>query len=539
MEKQIVKVREVIRKLMGKILPRGIFKFVESPLWPFYIFFFIFLLTEPPPFFPLLYANNLKITNVALAFQDTNVGTATIQFDISWDNSWRDSLNYDAVWVFIKYSSDQEETWGHATLKRGGINPLGFGRGTGVEVDIIVPPDRKGCFIQRASMGSGRVEVKGIQVVWDYKQDNVDAHSLSKIGLKIFGIEMVYIPEGAFFAGDNQASPAAFDQGSAPQEKDPWYIQSEGAIYVENTLENGYYYNSGGNIGENSSGDEFVIPASFPKGFSAFYIMKYEITQGQYADFLNTLTPLQSARRYPDQYGNYRYTIHHTDSGYIAERPYRACNYLSWMDLCAYADWSALRPMTELEFEKAARGKDIFPKEGELSWGTTSITPATTIVGAEDGTETVANIQANCVFGNQTFSGGDGGNGPLRVGIFATSTSTRQLSGGSYYGVMELSGNVWEHCVTVGNATGRAFQGGLGDGVLETASGYEGNATNPDWPGYVKGQGVEKAIGSGFKGGSWLETDISKLAISDRSEAARISELREPDAGGRCVRDSP
>ena len=33
----------------------------------------------------------------------------------------------------------------------------------------------------------------------------------------------------------------------------------------------------------------------------------------------------------------------------------RACNFLNWNDLAAYLQWAALRPMTELEFEKICR----------------------------------------------------------------------------------------------------------------------------------------------------------------------------------------
>ena len=45
------------------------------------------------------------------------------------------------------------------------------------------------------------------------------------------------------------------------------------------------------------------------------------------------------------------------------------CNFLSWMDLAAYLDWAALRPMTELEFEKICRGPNP-PIAGEYVWGT-------------------------------------------------------------------------------------------------------------------------------------------------------------------------
>ncbi|HCR53204.1 MAG TPA: hypothetical protein DIW27_02215, partial [Cytophagales bacterium] len=33
----------------------------------------------------------------------------------------------------------------------------------------------------------------------------------------------------------------------------------------------------------------YTIPANYPKGFNAFYTMKYEVSQKQYADFFNTL----------------------------------------------------------------------------------------------------------------------------------------------------------------------------------------------------------------------------------------------------------
>ena len=49
----------------------------------------------------------------------------------------------------------------------------------------------------------------------------------------------------------------------------------------------------------------------------------------------------------------------------------RPCNYLSWDDAMAYADWAALRPMTELEFTKACRG-DKEPAFHERPWGNNS-----------------------------------------------------------------------------------------------------------------------------------------------------------------------
>jgi hypothetical protein len=200
--------------------------------------------------------------------------------------------------------------------------------------------------------------------------------------------------------------------------------------------------------------------------------------------------------------------------------------------------------MTELEFEKMSRGP-LLPNAGEYIWGSQNIAAATTISGtSEDGTETItAPVNANANYNNTTFSGGDSSQGagydqgPLRGGIFAGSPSTRVSSGASYYGVMDLGGNLKERVVTIGNAAGLLFTGSEGTGVLNTTTGYEGNATNADWPG-IDAQpqnGVDGAAGSGFRGGSWADT-ANYLRISDRLEAALSSTAALNTFGGRGVR---
>lgn len=48
-------------------------------------------------------ANNLQVQNAVLINQNTTSDHTHVQFDISWDNSWRDIVNWDAAWVFVKY----------------------------------------------------------------------------------------------------------------------------------------------------------------------------------------------------------------------------------------------------------------------------------------------------------------------------------------------------------------------------------------------------------------------------------------------------
>ena len=128
--------------------------------------------------------------------------------------------------------------------------------------------------------------------------------------------------------------------------------------------------------------------------------------------------------------------------------------------------------------------------------------------------------------------------GPIRVGGYTTASDSREDAGASYYDVQELSSNLCEQIVTVGNSGGRAFLGTHGDGTLENASGYEGYATNSDWPGYTAGQGVSGATGMGFRGGSWFYA-TTFMEISDRIYAGTTWTPVNANVGGRCARTAP
>ncbi len=493
------------------------------------------------------FANNLNLANGVLTSQDGNNNTIKIQFDISWDNSWRDIVNNDAAWVFVKFSDDSGKTWKHATLKSSGKNPPGFSFGLGTPVDLIVPSDKKGVFVQRSENGSGTINVTRIQLVWNYGADGLSDSQANSLDtrIKIFAIEMVYIPASSFLAGDQDASAHASFKGGWLQDL-PIAINSEDAIVFNNAEYGPYYYRSAGQEGESTNGANFVVPSTFPKGYAAFYMMKYELSQGAWVDFFNTLSDAQkTARDITGPTGkNSDGVVFRNAVAWIAGEATlangrehdRACNYLSWSDFAAYADWAALRPMTELEYEKACRGSNQ-PVKGEFAWGNTTIVPADTISGTEDGTETISTPNANACYNAANFNGGDGGRGPLRCGIFASAATDRTESGASYYGIMELSGNLWERCVTIGNSQGLAFIGTHGDGVL-TAS---GNATNADWPGIDASpvKGVTGAAGSGIRGGSWYDTDTARLLVANRSFAATADNNRDARYGGRFVRTAP
>jgi hypothetical protein len=158
----------------------------------------------------------------------------------------------------------------------------------------------------------------------------------------------------------------------------------------------------------------------------------------------------------------------------------------------------------------------------------------------EDGQETVTTPGAIVRFGNILLTGGDAANGveyqsgPLRGGIFSTSTSDRTASGAGYYGAMELSGNLKEWVVTVGNSGGLVFSGNHGDGQLTSTSGFEGNADVQGWPGMDIDvtKGITGSLGAGFRGGSWFDA-AERLRVADRQEAANSSEDALATYGGR------
>ena len=499
---------------------------------------------------PVASANNLQIAAGSIVDYDTSADTAVIQFDISWDNSWRDAINYDAAWVFIKYSTTGGTgvAWSHATLSEAGTNPSSFSTGSGTAIDIIVPSDKKGCFIQRKNFGTGSVDTDDIQVVWNYGFDGVSDSDIPDMSLKIFGIEMVYVPEGPFDVGDgNGTSEATY----------ALHITNNTKFQINTVMQNNVTVDSNiydtidttpididGDDGIDTNGNGNIDNALYPTGYTAFYMMKYEITQGQYADFLNSLDSDAAGNRYPNKNGSVRHTISVSGSRYSASRPDRACNYLSWMDVCAYADWAALRPMTELEYEKGARGAAA-SGYGEYPWGSTTYNNAATgeISGTENGTEYITDTSANVSAGAVTYTSGDNGYGPLRAGIFAmSSTTTRVTTGAGYYGAMELGGNVYERCVSVGRNVGLTFLGTHGDGTLETGITYGGNATNSDWPGFTSGQGVSTNNGGGgLRGGNFMNSSgaTSYLQLSNRALASSTDSTRGYTHGGRCARTAP
>ncbi|MCK4641075.1 MAG: SUMF1/EgtB/PvdO family nonheme iron enzyme [Candidatus Marinimicrobia bacterium] len=481
------------------------------------------------------WANHMVVENVSLTEQNAADNYTNIKFDVSWENSWRVSEisgdgtpTWDAAWVFAKWKLHSGSTWAHCTLSSTDAHHTAP---TGSTIDAA--SDGTGIFIYRSGDDSGSNNWDNARLRWNYGTDGVADDA--KVDVKVFAIEMVYIPEGSFalYNGESADLTANFNSANTIISEN---ALAEGAITWDRTEINW----CGAQDNKGNTGGCAALGANYPKGYKAIYCMKYEISQGQYADFLSLLTDDQDNNRYPNSNGSYRHTISGSYGSYSASVPNRACNYLKWADGLAYADWAGLRPMTELEYEKICRGPETAGIE--YAWGNANIaSSAYTLSNDGHYNATVSNAATGST-GNASYSITDGDiNGPLRCGIFATGTSTRAESGASYYGVMEMSGNLWERCITVAmycydntdwdNATGAgSFDGQHGNGSLSTT----GFADVSNWPSQTATSGYT-AYGSSFHGGDW-HNYTTRLRVSDRSDAANPNAARHLNYGFRLSR---
>jgi formylglycine-generating enzyme required for sulfatase activity len=490
-------------------------------------------------FFNTMQANNLNITNVSVP------STTTIQFDIAWDNSWNVSgINYDAVWVFVK-----SQVCGGATTPYSHADLSGAGHSvSGGVLQIDVVSDNKGVFIRRSASGTGNISPATVTLTL------ATSYVTANTNFEVIGIEMVYVPTASFTVGDGSTINASQSTASfGSNNSTPRTIASEAAMAMD--------YLRNDKAGDGAITAHAAIIAGFPKGYSAFYCMKDEISQQQYVTFLNLLDFNQQAARTAVAPSSAIGTLAMTTSGnenrnYIkivtpgnatnsavygndfnnngvfneaGDGQNIACNYLSWDDLRAYLDWAALRPMTELEFEKACRGINA-SLLNELAWGSTNINQA--ISSSLTNSGQAGEVSTSTADGLCAYLGGASATlGPLRTGFAATLLTGRTGAGASYWGILDLTGNVWEQTFQCGYYNGSVrtsvpiFTGIPGDGAIDAT----GNADATNW-----GGGVSMSV---VRGGNW-EYTAQRAQVSDRNyvNSTAQNSSRISRTGGRGVR---
>lgn len=433
----------------------------------------------------LCLAFNLSSFANNLIMGTPTVSGSTVTFTIKWDNSWKVTTgpsNWDAVWVFVKRQtcvSGTTSPWVHADLAASGHTV------TGSQLQVDAVSDNKGVFIRRNAAGLGNINQATVTLTL--------ASTIGSDNIGVYGMEMVNIPQGQFYIGDGRSDLRCFTDGNTDNPKlIDAAAQSNGLGVATNYQKQG--------LGSWNS-----LPSTFPLGYNRFYCMKYEISAAQYVAFLNTLSYKQQLRMQRDYNSNitpptsaagtqfHCWPCNNRSANIVIATPAQSVTQISpavyandydndgvynededglgipvalnMKNFFAFLDWAAIRPMTEFEYEKVCRGPNT-PVINEYAWGSTDIFRDFDMV--DRGKSTEYNRKSglgptNCGI-DQLF----------RSGMFATATTDRIHAGASYYGVLDMTGGVWESCIGGWNVDFSTFTTANGDGNL-----YEnGDSTN-------------------------------------------------------------
>jgi formylglycine-generating enzyme required for sulfatase activity len=262
--------------------------------------------------------------------------------------------------------------------------------------------------------------------------------------------------------------------------------------------------------------------------------MKYETSQDQWIGFFNLLTIQQKQNR--DVTGNsgkrsdsvrfrnglsWVFNINDATTSF----PQVPISYLTEEDIAAYLDWACLRWMSDFEFTKACRGP-LTAKENEFAWGSTTLHDVRYSL-LNNGSDAEVITATGVHIGNSNYNRTSDGlsPGPFRCGIFAASAThpNREETGSTYYGVMEMSGNVYESVIDANSQIGRFYSGVHGDGSI----GANGDSNQSTWP---------DARGIIMRGGSYGSSSYL-MHIASRGSDGQF--VHPSEIGFRGVRTAP
>ncbi|MEG1763170.1 MAG: SUMF1/EgtB/PvdO family nonheme iron enzyme, partial [Bacteroidales bacterium] len=161
-------------------------------------------------------ASNIQLQGkVFMTNKNTLQGVVFVNFSLKWQNSWRASFqnNWDAAWCFVKYRTPVDD-WGHVYIDTNSSTHIVKGNvamslkvgKSNVEIAGNTYTKGLGVFLYRRDLGKGNVLLDSVQLKWNYRAQGID--NKTTITLRVFAVEMVYVPEGAFDIGDgNTESP--------------------------------------------------------------------------------------------------------------------------------------------------------------------------------------------------------------------------------------------------------------------------------------------------------------------------------------------
>ena len=427
--------------------------------------------------------NNLAISGTTL-YGAASAGLARIGFTIAENNvstgvSANSGAYNTADWIFVKFStmSGADGSWNHATLTGGTV---------GAGATLTAASDSKGVFLNHTT--NSAYWTAGTTVTWDFGADGVDSKTAM---VKVFAISMVKIPTGDFIYNAGAVGGSGFKN----------YGNGSQATVTDAGPTTG--------TGNGTNGLPTDALPGWPNGHDTFYIGRYEITQGQYADFLNTIpSALANTLNNTTNANGHNMTASGTyPNKYVAVDPNAAKNYLSFDDGWRYISWAGLRPPTEMEFEKA--GRDLSPDARVYPWGSTPVPDLVTYTPPSEG--------GTCIKKFLNYNNTTGCTKVLDVGRYMSGDvyRTPAETGASPWGIADLAGNVWE--LSINSSWATVPQNGNGTPTLPAS-----------WP-------VPGAATAGIRGGCWVDS-ATYVRVSARHYASWTGTDRYYYVGARPAR---
>lgn len=451
------------------------------------VFFSIFLLTNA------IWANGVSISNLTY-----NESDHTINFDMAVADQFRYQLASEwrtEIRVFAKYKNANGSTYETLYFNESGHSITSISNG------FSVTYENTGHRVTENNIDYWM----GMRIYPNINYESFDTLNVTlAIGdnmtllnpdIKVFATEMIranYLTADQWYLGDGY-SPNRWHAGDDTLA--PFYLDDLGpfdSIFIGN--------------GPNELNT--ILPGgSLTGGFRARVIsppvvmMRYNITQEQYVDFLNCLSRVQQNTRTNVDLSGTTSPAQFVMANYTGQVPTRngiscptnigtgpieffcdlnmngignevddgqniACNHLSVYDMLAYLDWAGLRPINEIHYEWLCRGENL-PVPGEFAWGSTDLNSPGSVLNSGRADE------RNFI---QVVEGPDISNSVRRVGIAAGDSTTRIQSGATTWGHMDMSGNGAEIVGCLFNTSDLVYLV-LGDGQLDLM----GNGNEAEW----------------------------------------------------------